>query len=68
MPSYDINRIYGHTDKFPFGKWKDKSLGYVLERDPDYFIYLEKRFSEFKITKGIMESAYILTGRETITE
>lgn len=64
--NYDPNKIYGHTDKFTFGKWKDRSLGYVLETDPDYFLYLEKSIQDFKIANGLMKSVYILTGKDNM--
>lgn len=60
--SWDRNKIWGHIHTFPFGKHKGKSLGLVLETDPEYFLWLKVRVKDFKVTKGIMEGVYILTG------
>lgn len=56
----DPNKINGHTDTFPFGKYRDMTLGAVLEKNPGYFLWVEKAFKDFKITKGIMDAAKLL--------
>lgn len=62
MMTWNRNKIWSHIDEFPFGKHKGKSLGLVLETDPEYYLWLKVRVKDFKIAKGIMEGVLILFG------
>lgn len=46
-------------ERFYFGKYKGKTLSYVLNIDPKYIEWCIDNIKEFKLTKSVLKQLYI---------
>jgi uncharacterized protein (DUF3820 family) len=53
MTRNELLKIEGINDEFQFGKYKGKTLLYVLENNPQYIIWCMKNIKEFKIDNSL---------------
>jgi uncharacterized protein (DUF3820 family) len=49
MTRNELLKIQGINDEFQFGKYKGKTLFYVLDTNPQYIIWCINNIKEFKI-------------------
>ena len=53
MTRNELLKIQGINDEFQFGKYKGKTLLYVLENNPQYIIWCIKNIDKFKIDNSL---------------
>lgn len=53
MTRNELLKIHGINDEFQFGKYKGKTLLYVLENNPQYIIWCINNIKEFKINNTL---------------
>lgn len=53
MTRNELLKIPGINDEFQFGKYKGKTLFYVLDNNPQYIIWCINNIKEFKIDNNL---------------
>lgn len=53
MTRNELLKIQGINNKFQFGKYKGKTLLYVLDNNPQYIIWCINNIKEFKINNTL---------------
>lgn len=52
------NKAYGLLAVIPFGKYEGKTIGNVIESDPQYLLWAEDNIPNFKLTFGAQGLAF----------
>lgn len=59
MTQKELLKIKGITNKFQFGKYKGKTLFYVLDKNPQYIVWCINNIKDFKIDKGLKDDLLV---------